>query len=288
LYQQVSTAAGVYSWQVIVDDLRALATRFAAAYAPLAGVRAVLLTGSVARGWADRYSDIELMVFWDGEPDQQLRHQAARDGGGTMVTCWDYDEENEEWSDDILLDGVEIQVSHRDRAATADWIADVVEDGDTSLTKQDLIALIQFGVPLAGDGLIASWRDACKVYPDALAAAMLAEYADFRSVQQRAKLLERGELLALSMDLTQSARNVFLCLLAHNRVYFPHLGYKWIRPVLRTLPDVPADAADRLDAVVSAPPAEAVAAADALIADTLRLVGADDELAALYAQRPTR
>lgn len=66
---------------------RALAERYAAGYRQLPGVRAVLLTGSVARGLADRYSDIELMVFWDTAPPERSRSLAAENGGGALVGC---------------------------------------------------------------------------------------------------------------------------------------------------------------------------------------------------------
>ncbi len=67
----------------------------------------------------------------------------------------------------------------------------------------------------------------------------------FRPSQQRAKLLDPGEFLALAIDLTRSERNVYLCLLAHNRVHFPHLGYKWTRTIAEGL----AEARDELAAL---------------------------------------
>jgi hypothetical protein len=272
---------------------RALAEGFAVGYRGLPGVRAVLLTGSVARGLADRYSDVELAVFWDDPPSDGLRRQAAQVGGGVLVACHEHDEDNDEWADDVLVSGVEVQASHRTVAATERWLADVTTGFDPDLVKQDLIALIRYGVPLHGADLIRSWQRRTADYPPALGLAMVRAHLDFRSAWQRRKLLDRGELVPLYADLVDTARNVVLVLLGLNRVYFPHLGFKWIPRLVDELTDAPAELAARLDAVFTAQPHEAVRTADALIEETLRLVrsrlpqaGAAEELALFRAGRP--
>jgi hypothetical protein len=257
-------------------------------------VRAVLLGGSVARSLADRYSDIELMVFWDGEPSETLRRQAIAAGGGTLVTGWDYDADNAEWTDEVLLEGVEVQVSHRTVAGTERWLADVIEAADPDLVKQDLIALIRYGVPMHGFDLIGRWRGQTAEYPPALALAMVRTHLDFRSGWQRRKLLERGDLLPLYADLVDTARNVVLVLLGVNHTYFPHLGFKWLPRLAAELPRAPTGLAGRLDSLFTAAPGEAVELADALIEETLELVealmpeaGAAAELASVREVRPT-
>jgi hypothetical protein len=272
---------------------RALGEGFATGYQGVPGVRAVLLTGSVARGLADRYSDIELAVFWDDPPSRVLRDHAVRAGGGRLVACHEYDEENDEWADDVLVSGVEVQVSHRTVAGTERWLADVLTGFDPDLVKQDLIALIRHGVPLYGTALLTAWQQGTADYPAALGLAMVRAHLDFRSRWQRRKLLDRGDLLPLYADLMDSARNVILVLLGLNRVYFPHLGFKWTARLVAELPDAPAELAARLDAILTAEPHDAVRLTDALLEETLQLVdsrlpqaGAAAELALFRAGRP--
>ncbi len=272
---------------------RALAERYAGGYGHLPGVRAVLLSGSVARGIADRYSDIELMVFWDRAPRERLRRLAAEAGGGALAARHPYDRDNHEWADDVLVCGVEIQVSHRTVPGTERWLADVLERASPDLVKQDLIALIRMAVVLHGDGLVAGWRQRTDRYPQQLALAMVQAHLDFRSARQRRKLLDRGELLPLYEDLTATVRNVLLVLLGLNQIYFPHLGFKWMHRLAAEFALAPADLPSRLDAVLTAAPATAVPVADALVADTLTLIaehlpqaGAAQELALLWQERP--
>jgi hypothetical protein len=267
---------------------RAIAERVAAECAACAGVRAVLLSGSVARGLDDDWSDIELMVFWDGEPTE-----SSRRGLPGLQTCWEYDEDNDEWADDLLVGGVEAQVSHKTVAGAESWIAACVEAADPDLTKQDFVALVRYGVPLHGSELIAAWRSATDHYPDALRLAMVKEHLNFRSDWHRRKLLDRGELLPLYTDLLDSARNVYLVLLGLNGVWFPHLGFKWLRQTAAGLTVAPPDLAARLDTVFAGAPGVAVRAVGELIAETLSLVeerlpetGAAEELAQVRTDRP--
>ncbi|HEY2793688.1 MAG TPA: hypothetical protein VGJ28_15095, partial [Micromonosporaceae bacterium] len=231
-------------------DRRELAERVATAYAGIPGVRAVLLTGSVARDFDDGWSDVELMVFHDGEPSEEARRAVPG-----LVTCWEYDGDNDEWADDLLIDGVEVQASHKTVAGAEAWLSACTVGHDPDLVKQDFIALVRYGVPLHGSDVIAAWRRATDLYPDELRLAMVTEHLDFRSDWHRRKLLDRGELLPLYTDLVDSVRNVHLVLLGLNGVWFPHLGFKWLRRTAADLVIAPPDLADRLDAVLTAEPA---------------------------------
>ncbi len=46
-------------------------------------VRAVMVGGSVARGWADRYSDVEVGVFWEAFPSPEQFRAAMERARGT-------------------------------------------------------------------------------------------------------------------------------------------------------------------------------------------------------------
>ncbi|WP_018350138.1 nucleotidyltransferase domain-containing protein [Longispora albida] len=265
---------------------RRIAETFALRYTGLPQVVAVLLAGSVARGLADRWSDIELMVFWASAPDDALRRELA--GPGAEVH--DYDEDNAEWSEDVLVNGVELQTSHRTATQAESWMDAAVTGHDPDLVKQDMIALIRYGVPLSGADLVASWCARTDVYPAALSLAMIREHLGFRTAWHRRKLADRGELVPLHRDLTETAERLWLVLCGLNRVWFPHLGYKWLPTGLPLAPD---RYADRLSELLSAPPHMAAGLADDLIAETLHLVdthfpeaGAAEELRYLHSTRP--
>src|SRR5947209_2177409 len=69
----------------------ALAQHVAGAYAANPNVAAVIIGGSVARGHSDRYSDIEVGVFWRQPPTDEERRSAAEATGGEVHRLYPYD-----------------------------------------------------------------------------------------------------------------------------------------------------------------------------------------------------
>src|SRR5690349_7308634 len=75
----------------------ALARRVAAHYSDNPKVAAVIVGGSVSRGHADRYSDIEIGAFWHQPPIDAERlaaaTAAAQAAGGYVHRLYPYDEQ---------------------------------------------------------------------------------------------------------------------------------------------------------------------------------------------------
>ncbi len=251
---------------------RELAVAFAHTYDAMPQVRAVLVSGSAATGLADSASDIEMTVFWDSDPDEATRREVIERGGGEARRLYEYEEENGDWPDDAVVRGVELQISNRPVKVVERWLADVVDAHETALVKQDLIALIQTGIPVKGRGVIKGWRAQVAAYPPELARAMVREHLWFVAAWNRNKLARRRELVLFYADAAASAKRLFLVWLALSGVYLPHLGFKWMDQTVAKLPAAPADAVRRLGFVFEAAPDEAAPILDGLILDTFDLV----------------
>lgn len=96
-------------------------------YASNQNVAAVLVGGSTARGLADRFSDIELGVFWHQPPTEAERRAAAAKIDGDLIRFYPYDPDEEVWCDDYMLgrahpdrpkSGILVEVVHH----TADFL----------------------------------------------------------------------------------------------------------------------------------------------------------------------
>jgi predicted nucleotidyltransferase len=78
-----------------------------------AGIRAVGVTGSVARQRADRHSDVELLVVWEDAPSEMQREAVARRAGGREIRLYPHGGlGTDEWSEDYLVQGVKLDVTH--------------------------------------------------------------------------------------------------------------------------------------------------------------------------------
>jgi hypothetical protein len=91
-----------------ITKRRALAELVAPAYATNPKVAGVLLAGSVARGIADQFSDIEIDIFWHAPPTDQDRRAPIERAGWQPV--YRHVDENE-WADGFLIAGVKVDTS---------------------------------------------------------------------------------------------------------------------------------------------------------------------------------
>src|SRR5262245_56324184 len=81
----------------------ALARQLAPLYAANPHVAAVLVGGSTARGHADRFSDIELGIFWHEPPTDEERGVVIEQAKGDLDRLYPYDPAEEVWADDFKM-----------------------------------------------------------------------------------------------------------------------------------------------------------------------------------------
>jgi hypothetical protein len=152
----------------------ALAERAARAYASNVKLAALTVAGSVGTGLADRFSDLELDCYWFDPPGDLDRSGPVHLLGGELEALWDYDHDEEEWSDDYQLGDLEVTVSSFLVSTIDRFVDDVVLRTESDPVKHMRLAALHRSRPLAGTELISAWRARAAVYPDKLVAAMVA------------------------------------------------------------------------------------------------------------------
>ena len=101
-----SGAANVHAaWRL------AAAEQAAQAYAANEKLAALTVAGSVGAGLADRFSDLELDCYWVYPPGDLDRSGPVHVLGGDLEALWDYDPDEQEWSDDYRLGDLAVTVS---------------------------------------------------------------------------------------------------------------------------------------------------------------------------------
>ena len=253
-----------------VDEVErrvAIAQKAARAYAANDRVVAALVAGSVARGLADAASDIELDVYWSSPPTAADREAAVEGAGFDRV----YAEQDEnEWADGLLVDGVKIDVSGF-VTTTIDGYLDRVLAGDTEAELQVRVTALRDGIPLHGRAVVDAWRARCAVYPEALAVAMVREGLDLRSRERLEMLADRDDVLLLHRDLLDGVQGVLDALFGLNRVWRPHPFHKWLDWEESLLAHRPQALSGRIRSLLVAPPREAVDTLVGLVDETYAL-----------------
>jgi hypothetical protein len=254
---------------------------------PLAGiyaanpqVAAVLLGGSTARGHADRYSDIEVGVFWHQPPTDAQRQTAADAINGDLVRLYPYDPIEEVWSDDYMLgrahpdqpkSGVLVEVVHYTTDFLNHTFDAVLESYNPDPLKQLLIAGVVDGVPLHNAALVQQWKNRVATYPDGLALAVINRSAIIDHFWRWEMWLARSEnLMMLYHAYTQIQQQLLHMLLGLNRVYY--FGFKWLDVISERLTQQPTDLINRLGQVYQLAPAEGARELAALVDETYDLI----------------
>jgi hypothetical protein len=248
---------------------RALAEIVAPAYAANPKVAGVLLAGSVARGIADQFSDIELDMFWyEPATDEERLAPIARAGGQLLYQ----DADENEWADGFYIGGVKVDTSQFLVDSMERWLTDMVDRADTEVEKQLLIAAVQHGLPLHGAELTERWRTKAAAYPDALVHAMVAQHLAFRPRHLIEMFAERDDLLILHRCLVEVEQLILSVLMGLNRLYMPHPYFKWLDWTVAQMRIAPPDLARRLKLILLAEPRAAADQIHELIEETFDLV----------------
>ncbi|MEP6775248.1 MAG: nucleotidyltransferase domain-containing protein [Chloroflexota bacterium] len=258
-----------------------LARRVAAVYSANPHVAATFVGGSVARGHADRFSDIEVGVLWHQPPTDAERLASAEATGGDVQRIYPYEADEEVWMDNLFLGhmaagqrstGVLVEVVHN----TTEFIERVLEDVlvryDPSELKQNLVAAFVQAIPVHGEALVEAWRLRTAVYPRELALAIIKRHGQIESFRSIEMMLERGNNLMLVYDtLVKVSKELIYLLLALNRIYF-YSGFKWVHLQIPQMQITPPNFQRRLSHVFQSDPRAAIQDLQSLVEQTYDLI----------------
>jgi predicted nucleotidyltransferase len=236
------------------------AARIAAAYAAEPKVAAVVLGGSTARGDADRFSDLELGVFWQEQPTEEDRSAAIARASGDLELLYPYDPEWRAWYDawkvgrqkDVPKTGISVESVHV-TVETVQWALDgALTHNDPSDTIQLLLSALVDGVPLHGRELLENARTAATTYPEALARAVAEQHGQIDHFWRFEMFRARDNPLLAHEAMVDIHQRVLRMLLAVSRVYF--FGFKSLEAVAARLVFAPPELVSRIRAAYAAKP----------------------------------
>jgi len=249
-----------------------LAKRNLQPYLALPHLRAAMITGSAALGLSDRYSDIDMMIYYDTLPGDDELTAARLQNNGEVI--WRVDNRAEgELMESYRVQGVECQIAHATIAAWERDMAIVLERHDVNTPLHKALSGTLEGIALHGAELIETWKAKIADYPPALAQAMVEQHLQFFPLWNlQEPLAARDAVLWHYQILTEAAYNLLAILAGLNRLYFTSFQFKRLHHFAAQLAIKPAAFSARLDRLFSAPPAQAALDLKALVDETLDLI----------------
>lgn len=255
--------------------LRGIASRIVGEALRRGPLRAALLTGSAGRGDSDCYSDLDLILYVDELPtDEVVAGIRTAVGGGDATRR---DRTQHACGEEFELGGIRIELPFITVArieAHLDQVLDRAEEIDTPLQKV-LLGVIE-GLPLQGAELIGQWRDRLRDYPEPLRRAMIERHWSFYALWYNADAMAARDSELWRLDaLLEASFNILAVLAGLNRIYFSRFQLKGLRKLVGQMTLSPPDLADRLESLFRIAPERAVVELERLIDETRMLVAAE-------------
>jgi len=253
--------------------LRELARRITDVYLRHMALSGAILTGSGARGDADRYSDLDLIMYAEEVPPAEAALAAQRElGAGPAVVLLAHGPNG--FLDQFPLGGVQCQVGVIPAADVDDELDGLLVEHEGLGTPVGKIAAgLLEGIPLHGEELLGRWRARVADYPPGLREAMVKHWWRFFPLWYHEQALaSRDAGLWRQEELVNAAYALIGTLAGVNRLYFARFEFKRQRAFLAKLAVAPPRFAERLESLFTLPPAEAISELGALVLETQAIV----------------
>ena len=230
-----------------------------------------MLGGSVAQGVADRWSDIDTVVYWDTIDRDWLETPRAAEGGSRFTWVEHYP--GNACLEQYRFGTVKADVAHV-RLGWLDELIDGTLSGDSfDTTSLDVLRGLRESIVLFGEERYEPLRARTLDFPDSLRRALVEAHLKFTpSWIYDGMGRDRGDLVVFYEYVLATMRNVVGVLAGLNRVYVAPEKLKRVGAVVSRMELTPPDAAARLDALLDLPRERVRPELDDLVGATLELV----------------
>lgn len=256
------------------DYLLALGKKILEPYTQLPHARAAMITGSVAEGISDNYSDLDMTVYYENEIPTEEELVRIREANGALERVWLLGDPAEgEIAEAYELNGVQAQIGHARISVWENDIAEILErfNADTPLHKAMSGTLECIAV--YGEAYIDKWRQQIAAYPDGLRRAMVEQHLKFFPYWNISKQLETRDATVWHYQiLVEASYNLVAILAGLNRLYFTTFQFKKMHRLLEQMTIAPENFSERLEALFQMPPTDAAIALEALLREVMALV----------------
>ncbi len=230
---------------------RALARALVASFPSDLG-REIAVTGSVARGVADDFSDVELNVWSAVMPEVVQWHGWLRGAGATDfgADLTEIDRTGFRWTTCRFKD-IWVEIGFAQIAPFDAFVRDLAAGRFIDHERLQMGWTVRQAIPLWTKGRLANWQATLAGYPEGLAARVIASqtavWADRHVPGVRWALAARGERMGLALRFVWDMQNLLRVLFAVNRVWDHDL--KWTNESSLDLSTKPAQLSARIDAM---------------------------------------
>jgi hypothetical protein len=231
------------------------------------------VSGSTVGNLADARSDVDMSVVFTALPDEAVLRNACRRAGGDWF--WSSGNTTDGLVVAFRVDGIEVQIGYNSHATLTTDLEDLLVRHNPDTPNHKLAEGVLKALPLAGAERLAAWQRRLAAFPPVLGRAMV-EHGLKAPLSWRgaAQLLHRDAALWCRDIQVDACYRLLLVLCGLNHRYFTRFQVKRLHGLEAKLPIAPPALADRIEALLGAPPRDAFDALHRLEAEVLDRVAA--------------
>lgn len=245
-------------------------------------IKGAIVTGSVAKGYADDNSDIDTLINVD-KPLSQAEFdkivEDAKASGGDLY----HGTPEEGFAVYYYIDGIKCDFGIGNYKLTENLITEMLEKPYVDLMKHLQIAGFIDGFDLSGNEWISKWRNKALDFPEGLDVMMVNHFKKFHPEWVMQKMaVERGDNLFYHESLIEVIGNILGIMCGLNKTYHPG-KLKGIEFTINNMKIKPRDLINRYNKIFSIEKSLAVSELYILVRETLDLI--DGHLPAVSTER---
>ena len=259
------------------ESLLQLAKKNASRFTGNPNVKAIVVTGSAALGYADEFSDIDTLILYDNKlSDDEFNNivENAKISGGDF---YGGDTENG-FAVYEYIEGTRCDFAHGYISFTENLINEMLENSNNDMIKQLLVFGFLNSLSLYGDKWVKEWKAKASCYPDKLSNIMIKEHLRFHPKWVLDKMvIERNDVIYLYEILVQSVKDIICVLCGLNRLYY-HGKLKHTEYFIERMKLKPGNLQSRMEGILKAGSQESVEELYRLITEVIELVDSNTEI----------
>ncbi len=246
------------------------ARELAAHYAVREGVRMIVLGGSVARGEADAYSDLDIIVYWDAIDREFIDAEPLRD----LECRRAYTTGNDEFGLESYYFGpLKADFGHVTMDAWSELVDGVILKHEAEPGSMHSFEGFLASVPLHGEELVDEWKAKMREFPPELAVNMIRRHMRlYVPGYLEHQAYERGDKIAYYDGVSKMLRNILGIIAGLNRVYCATDEGRWAENLLSRMPIQPERTWERMCEILTTDGHRATAMLEELLVETLDLI----------------
>lgn len=230
-----------------------------------------MVTGSVAAGTVDTFSDLDLLCYVEGPIPASIKEyeQVKLDELSGIVIAF---------SDDVYavnyeIQGVKCEMVYFSISFVEQKIKNLLLSKDRSFQAQTVATGILQSLSLYDkSGVLAGWKRSLSAYPEAIGRWLITEHLDFFSrTEMEERGLERNDLVYLTEKKLQNQEKLLAVWCGLNRMYHPG-KMKGLIYTLSLMEIKPSDAEFRMMNLWRVPARQSINILSDLIEDTFDLI----------------